>query len=469
MVGITLLGSALRFAYLGSKSFWFDECFTYTVTLAPLRDSLSALLVAGIYSPLYFLMLRPVVALAGASEYALRFPSAAFGLLAVPAIYRLGRHLAGASGGVTAALLMAVCPFHIWYSQDARMYAPMVFFGILAMERFVLLLRGQRGWITFAVVSGLAYMLHYAAFSLLYVQLLHLLPQLKRRQLIRRWCLAQGAAIAPLLPWFVLYPMRGIRPAGLGWIPRPSVLAPLATLWNFTTADTETITPAVIALMLGTALTITRGLLPWNRERRLLVEWLALPVAFLFALSLQRPYYVDRYLMASLPAYLLLLASGIAFHGRRLGRILSMTVVLAAMAWGTLRLYTDPAFAKEDWRGATAVVEAGLDEGDVVLLEDQETLIGTSVYRTRQWPYVVLDPSGIDAALEAAEHPRRVWLVWRSPRESNHRLSKSEPFDGFAEATPPVREWLDAHRMQVALDARLAGLCVIRVDLAESK
>ncbi len=465
VIGITLLATVLRLCQLGVKSFWFDECFTRLATLAPLGDSLGALLVAGIYSPLYFLLLRPVVALAGASEYSFRFLSAAFGVLAVPAIYQLGRKLMGHDGGIVVALLLAVCPFHIWYSQDARMYAPMAFFSVLAMDRFVLLLRGRRRWVSFSVCSGLAYLMHYFSFSLLYVQLIHLLPRLRQTRLVRRWLLAQAVAIAPLAPWLVWYMVRGARPSGLGWIPTPGPLASLQTLWNFTTADVETITWPVVALMAGIALILLRSLFPWNEERRLLVWWLALPIGFLSLLSLRRSYYVDRYLMASLPAYLLLLSFGIMAWRRVIWRMAALAVVLVAMVWGTSRLYADPFFAKEEWRGATAAIEAGLGEGDLVLMQDQETLIGMSVYQTHKWPYLVLSEGGPSTLDATTVRYKRVWLVWRSPREYNHRLSKSDHFDVFAEATPPVRAWLAAHRGQVAIDLRLPGLSVVRVDM----
>lgn len=462
---ITLLATALRLYQLGTKSFWFDECFTRLATLAPLGDSLAALLVAGIYSPLYFLLLRPVAALAGASEYAFRFLSAAFGVLAIPAIYQLGRNLMGEASGVVAALLLAVCPFHIWYSQDARMYAPMALFGVLAMDHFVLLMRNHRRWLSFSVCSGLAYLMHYFSFSLLYVQLVHRLPRLRETRLARRWMLAQAAAVAPLAPWLIWYVARRAQPAGLGWIPAPGLLAPLETLWNFTAADVDTVTPPVIALMLVTALIFLRGLFPWNENRRLLIGWLALPIGFLFLLSLRRPYYVDRYLMASLPAYLLILASGIMAWRQAAWRIATLAVVLSAMLWGASRLYADPLFAKEEWRGATAAIEAGLAQDDAVLMQDQETLMGTSAYRTREWQYKVLGIGDSSSTLDAAvASHKRVWLVWRSPRESNHRLSKSEPFDVFAETTPPVRAWLSAHRGEVALDLRLPGLSVVRLD-----
>jgi len=465
LVGLTLLAAALRLAGLGSKSFWFDECFTYTVTMAPLRNSLEALLVAGIYSPLYFLTLRPLAALAGASEYALRWPSAAFSLLCVPLIARLGQRLAGRSVGAMAALLLTVCPFHVWYAQDARMYAPLAFFSLLAMDRFLGLLRGRRCWTAFIVSSGLAYALHYAAFALVYVQLLHLLPRLRQGRLLRRWFLAQALALLPLTPWLALYLLRGIRPAGLGWIPRPGPLAPLLTLWNWTAADVETVTPLVVLAMAATAALLLRGLSGLKGEQRLLLWWLALPLGALYLLSLRRSYYVDRYLTASLPAYLLLLALGANRWRRWLWRVLTFGAVLVTMAWGTLRVHSDPVFAKEGWREAVALVEGQWQAADAVVVADEETVLGTSVYRRQPWTYVVLSRGDAAALLEetAARHGR-LWLVWRSTQESNHRLSKSAPPNPWDQAPPPLREWLAAHREQVAVDVRLPGMAILRLD-----
>jgi mannosyltransferase len=296
--------------------------------------------------------------------------------------------------------------------------------------------------------------------------LLYLLAHLKQRRLVRRWFLAQAVALVPLIPWLVWYVARAIRPAGLGWIPRPSLLAPVYTLWNFTTADVTTITPLTVSLAIGIGLVFAAGLIRCGKVRRLLVLWLGFPIGFLFLLSLKRPYYVDRYVMASLPAYLLLLALGIVAWRNCVPRLLATAGVVVSMLWSTIRIVgDDPYFAKEDWRGGAAAIDAQLEPGDMIVFQDDETSIGMSVYRTKEWPYLILGASEASKLLqEALSQNRRVWLVWRSPHESNHRLSKSAPFDVFEEATFPVRGWLGTHRDQVALDLRLPGLCLVRVD-----
>ena len=470
LVSVTLLAAVVRLMNLGTRSLWFDEAFTVLVTRLPLRESLAALLTLGAYSPFYYLLLRPVVAVLGQSEFAYRFSSAVFGILTVPLLHRVGRCWLGPRAGLLAALALSVCPFHLLYSQDSRMYAMMGFFSLAAMDRFVGVLRGRK-WLPFILCSALAYLSHYAAIFLIYVQLVCLLPLLRRHRLFRRWFAVQTLALLPLAPWFVLY-IRATwqtRALGIGWIPRPDGLALLRTLWNFSSGDADAWPAWVVVLAVLHGLILVRGGLSAGRVRHILAWWLSLPLLVNFAVSLRQPLYVDRYFMGSLPAYILLLAAGVVGWRSRWSRIVAALTVVGAMGWGTVRIVGhDPYFAKEDWRGVAQAIDVQLQPGDAVVLQDYETLIGTTVYRTQEWQSVVLEPEGVSATLEEmAARYRRVWLVWRSPRESNHRLCKSEPFDVFSEATAPVRSWLTAHRDGIALDLRLPGISVVRIDREE--
>jgi len=60
-----------------------------------------------------------------------RLPFAIAGALCVPAIYLLGRDLAGLRVGLVAALLFALSPFAVFHSQDAHPYAPLLLFTTL--------------------------------------------------------------------------------------------------------------------------------------------------------------------------------------------------------------------------------------------------------------------------------------------------------------------------------------------------
>ncbi|HMY12205.1 MAG TPA: glycosyltransferase family 39 protein, partial [Turneriella sp.] len=85
---VILLGFALRVAWLDRQSLWSDEYITLVRSGAPLGELLAAMPVE--HTPLYFVLLHLWFALAGSSDFALRFPSAVWGTLSVALVYALG-------------------------------------------------------------------------------------------------------------------------------------------------------------------------------------------------------------------------------------------------------------------------------------------------------------------------------------------------------------------------------------------
>ena len=69
----------------------------------------------------------------GTAKLAVRLPSLIAGTLVIPALYELGRELYDRRTGLIAAAFGAVSPLLIWYSQEARMYAFVTLFGLLAL------------------------------------------------------------------------------------------------------------------------------------------------------------------------------------------------------------------------------------------------------------------------------------------------------------------------------------------------
>src|SRR5207302_9729664 len=68
----------------------------------------------------------------GSSELALRSLSAAWGVAAVVLTFLIGRRLFGLLAGSVAALLLAVAPLAVYYSQEVRMYAQVTALWLLA-------------------------------------------------------------------------------------------------------------------------------------------------------------------------------------------------------------------------------------------------------------------------------------------------------------------------------------------------
>ena len=119
LAGLCLLAFGLRVARLDFHPIWFDEDLAYQRATAAIEMSLASM--AG--SPLYYILLRGWVELAGTSLFAMRFFSAFFGTLAIPLIFQLIRCLPGNRIALTTTALTAFAPFYIYYSQEARTYA----------------------------------------------------------------------------------------------------------------------------------------------------------------------------------------------------------------------------------------------------------------------------------------------------------------------------------------------------------
>lgn len=127
--GIVILGLLLRLYRLDSKVLCYDEADTLacaTRDLILFRDP------SVFYKPVYFLLLRFWVFFFGIEPVMLRLPSVIFGVLSIYALYRLGREFFSEKVGIYAAFFLALSPFHVYHSQQARHFTLIVFLAICA-------------------------------------------------------------------------------------------------------------------------------------------------------------------------------------------------------------------------------------------------------------------------------------------------------------------------------------------------
>src|SRR5215203_2620309 len=138
-----VIGLASRLYRLGAQSLWLDEGGTWSEVTGRTGKGWLALF-GELWSkdaayPLYHILLKAWVTLAGDSEWALRFPSALAGAAAVVVMYYaalelvrpttddreppLLRFSASPLLPLMAALLFAISPFALWYAQDAKVYS----------------------------------------------------------------------------------------------------------------------------------------------------------------------------------------------------------------------------------------------------------------------------------------------------------------------------------------------------------
>lgn len=374
LVGLAFL---LRLPGLDSQSLWRDEVDAIRFARAPWADLLSMFHQPGQNGPLYFLVLRYWLAIAGDSAFALRFLSAVAGVLAVPLAWRVGARLFRAEPwvGLIAAGLAAFSPYMVWYSQEGKMYALTVLLALLSMDLYLQALeRGDwRRWAAYVIVaSGLLY-IHLVAALLIAVQVGIFLMQARRLpgQRRREGLVALAALTGPYLPLLVWqWPelSRGVA-TGYRFVPLHDMLysllvnysvgvMPLAAGWSLF---------PFVALLLAAGLGLTRG-----EDRRgvaMAVLWLVLPVLLFFLVTLVRPMYTARYLIFVLPAFWYLLSYGLVQLGKRSQAVGSMLAIslLVVGGWGLVQQVRVP--LKADFRGATAYVVERLHPSDLLLFQ----------------------------------------------------------------------------------------------------
>ena len=130
---ILLAAAIIRFATLDHQSFDHDEAATAIRVLhANLGDTLSAVNHLERSPPLYYVLAWIWSKLFGVGEVGLRSLSALVGTATVPAAFLAARELGSRRGGLIAAGLVAVNPYLVWYSQEARSYALFVLFAAWA-------------------------------------------------------------------------------------------------------------------------------------------------------------------------------------------------------------------------------------------------------------------------------------------------------------------------------------------------
>jgi 4-amino-4-deoxy-L-arabinose transferase-like glycosyltransferase len=137
LLGATLLGLVLRFWQLGEWSLWIDEAHTWRDATLPIAGDRGFFGSDRGQYPLAFLLVRGLLALGWIAndEFGLRVPFAVVGALSVPVLALAGRRIVGPSAAVAAAWLCAVHPWHLFWSQNARGYALMFLFALLATNR----------------------------------------------------------------------------------------------------------------------------------------------------------------------------------------------------------------------------------------------------------------------------------------------------------------------------------------------
>jgi mannosyltransferase len=443
LVALVLLGMALRLYGLDADSMWTDEIFTAEraqLDLPTLFSRLASGEGRGIQLPLLYVIAHFSVASLGTSEFVLRFGSMLVGSLSILLIYKLGEMLWSRDVGLAGAFLLAINPYHVQYSQEARHYALMTFLAL--MSSIFLIKAVQRNspslWLGFVVSTILSLYNHYFAFLFLPAQVVLVAwliaqnwssfrrsghPVVKSPRAEGPTPLAQGLALlaalilvgVSLLPWASPLLSVASSPGGSGQLGVST-----ANLWSSLTFWGEALVafsgvglPALLVWLGAFVLGCARS----SKSTNLLVGMsVGVPLVFL-ALMVPEHFLAPKYVLYVLPLYLLVVARGVSAGAGLLYRLLRPQVgerrwilpfaqtlsllLLGALSVAPLAEYYR--WEKEDWRSAEAYLHENMTEGDIVVSDGQRYGEGADAKRAREGLPYYFSLHGRDAVILQAE------------------------------------------------------------------
>ena len=378
MVGVVVLAFVLRVVGLDFQSLWRDEVDAIRFATRALDQVLGMFLEPGQNGPLYYLLLRPWLHIAGESEYALRFFSVLFGTLSVALVYRLSRRLFSSLPflALLAALLTATSPYLVWYSQEGKMYSLVLALVLISMDRYLAALDrgGWHRWLLYVICTGVAVYAHLIAALMIPVQIMafFLVGAETRRTRWKAWLVSTGLLVVPYLPLLRWQLPLIFSPAETGYqfAPLHDMLVSLLTNYSLGVNSGN----LRLALFFFLVLLFAAAWL-WRNQRNRVASlgilgcWLLVPVLAFFLLTLVRPMYTARYLIFVLPAYLILLAAGAVAIGAR-SRLLAAVLLAALLVVNVLGLWRQGRTPiKADFRSATEYVAGRWASDDLLIFQ----------------------------------------------------------------------------------------------------
>lgn len=475
LLGIILLGAALRFHHLAGSGIWLDEAASWRVASGGLGTIVTKL---GLNPPLFDLLLHFWIRLFGESETALRSLPALLGTLAIGLVGLVGRRLYDRFTGILSALLLAIMVFPIHYARDARPYSLLLLATLGSFYYYIRVLEERRrgDWAGYCLATLALCLTHsYWVFALLAQNTHRLLFAPRTKAALARWAVAQAAMLAAVALWAGRGATRGAHVIQTGfWIPRPGLsdlLAALRSDVGFLVPPLLLLLPAGLALIAlldagrpdGAALDAQSrdesvrdagrpdgaALSPRSRAA-LLGLWFLTPILGPFLLSqFMTPMFWPRYAIGAVPALYVLMARGLLRLPGRWLQGAAIPAMLALSAAGLINYNRSPAVSGrwqgsyvswevESWRETVALLSREVRPTDLVLVAPEYARAPFEYYARDRIPALsvpgVADPrrpwGGIIRGEISLQPRTRAWLVFR-----RHPSQKGERVDEYLQAS----------------------------------
>jgi hypothetical protein len=326
VVGVTVLGAALRVHRIGVESMWVDEgLFMNTIKLvrepwklmstnyvsdAPLFYFIAATWQKGVR----FLTDAPYAS--EAFDTYMRLLPASIGIATIPFTYVLGVKLTGHKApALFAAFFCAISPFQVYYAQELRPYTFHVLLCIISALAMILALEKNRwqNWLllSLCMIAGI-YNHFFMVFCIMAMNVWFLITIKVHMAQLKPWVITNLVVILASIPGIRLaMSIQSTFEAGdETWYPAPSLKLGLITFKNFFAGYTAHVPAYQIITVLAGMLCLlgVYALRQQKTKAAALVALAATPilVGIAYWSTTNFPYYTHRLMIFSaIPCYLL--------------------------------------------------------------------------------------------------------------------------------------------------------------------
>lgn len=390
IVVVILVGFALRLYQIDRVAFRGDEAFTASYWVnQPLAQTLDSIATIDPHPPLAYALFRAWGSVFGSTEFTLRLLPTLINSIGIAAIFALGKRIGGVYVGFLAAWMWAVHPFLIWHAQDARNYAVWSGLSIISVWLAMRAIEKQQriDWILYTVAAIIsAYIYYLELFVIASLNLYILIAHWGRWKLWRQWAISQVILVASLAVWFIQ--PRLLTGSGYGGTTGQFVPEQLFNWFlpamNFGRILTDTWSIVIWSPLL--LVLIASIAFMWIKQRRYAILLLLLAIApslMLGLVSTRLNVFTPRYVLASVPAFLLIFAM-FAANIVSLKRIKPLGYVLSALSligWFGVSGYSLFAYYSgtpkaPDWRVLTDYLDQNTDSNDLVIQTGSDASFG---------------------------------------------------------------------------------------------
>lgn len=361
-----------------NQSLWWDEGISAWVAENMSLQQLLSFMRSDFHPPLHYLLLKAWGSIFGFEEISLRLPSVILGVATIFLTYLIGKNLFSRKVGIIAATLLAFSSLHIYYSQEARMYALAAFAVTLSWYFFISLVNRQKfGGVFYTLSNLLVFYSDYTAVFILPVQAFLLF--LFYRDQLQKFLKTVVFSLLFMIPWLpilreqIIYgiistnDLPGWKSIIGGASLKEAALLPVKILIGRISFENKIVYGLIAGIAgLVDAIVISTVFRALNKKIILLLLWIIFPPVLALIFSLKVPIFSYFRLIFILPGVYLLLAVGLDRLKAPFFKILFIAILLFEAVFSTI-YFLNNRFQREDWRSAVGFINQNRNEQTLIL------------------------------------------------------------------------------------------------------